>query len=274
MHRVTSRLAKLPLTWMAAIASAAILVLGFLQFRGSEQVSRALQQRLGASLQSAAGRFAKGLDRELTRVVLFFDPPPQFEGVDLEDSYVERFRRWSETAPFPGLAQQVYLIRRMDTEVEILALDRESQLFVPAACPGAFDKLCQRLSTGDERQPVQPDTPPSFERRGPLDADNEAVVLRLVSFRRRVRRPGPPEGPPPMSGVVIVVLDPRVIRDEILPELAKRTFAGDELSGYRLTVFPVDAPGKTIYDSQPDVPGPVPTSGDAEANLFRGLPPP
>jgi signal transduction histidine kinase len=264
----------MPLPWLAGLAAAALLALGVQQYRGTEQASRALQAQLGASLQAAAERFAKDFDRELSRVVLYFQSPP-VPASSLEAALADRYRRWADTAPFPGLVRGLFLVRATESgTIQVRVLDAEAERFVPGRCPDELTALSRQAEAltawSDERRGPPPD--PEWDAI-PLEPDAPAVVLPLFSSRRGRHRGPPPEHPAPAGGLAVVWLDLPTITGELFPELARRSFAREELAGYRLTVLRDGPSRRLIYDSRPADEGRIPASHDAASELFRLLPP-
>jgi signal transduction histidine kinase len=270
---------RLSLPWLAAIAGAALLVLAVQQYRGAEQVSRALETRLEASLHLAVQRFARDFDRELTRALIYFSAVPPLAGEAAVTFYEERYQRWLETAPFPGLVGTVVLVRAVETgpsagaRPQMLVLDPASGRFAPAGCPAELGDLCGMLEALRAWQPGAAGPPLAAALPIPLDPEAPALVLPLTAFRRGERSRGALFDPDALvRGVAVVGLDLEAIAEEVFPVLIRRTLTGGGLSDYRLSVRHPGKVMRVLHQSEPASDTERPAAADAAAEMFRFLP--
>src|SRR5512140_2861566 len=90
-------------SWSLIVALASVLVvLGYLQYRWSGQVSEAATERMQAGLQGSLVSFRQDLTREFARLGLELQPEhgPQSLGAR---GFTDRLRHWQRTSPHPGL---------------------------------------------------------------------------------------------------------------------------------------------------------------------------
>src|ERR1700694_1029520 len=85
-------------------------LLAALQYYWLGQVSQAATERLQISLRASANRFRQDFNREFIRAYLNFQidslAPPQ----DIERHHLERFEHWNETALYPRLISEVFMV--------------------------------------------------------------------------------------------------------------------------------------------------------------------
>ena len=166
-------------------------------------------------------------------------------GPDTPQEYADRFARWRESAPFPGIARGLYVAHG----AELSVFEQDGVHFVPIHWPERLAPLRARLesrvrSLGD---PGTPMTLLSFEE------DVPALVTPLTPGRPPdwVRRGEQPPSPPPPArpeGWLIAELDLDYLRTRFLPELVSRHFSPE----YAVEVIRRADPRQPIYRSHPD----------------------
>lgn len=191
-------------------------VLAALQLRWLEQVEEADRQRLEAAAETALAAFAADVDREVSRAWLTFLPGPHGGWIPPE-LLEERWERWRETAPAPGLVRDVRLVD---------------------ARPGAGRSPDGPPRTPPLRVPELLPELPGF--RVPVDPP--------WALRGRERRDGG-------RRVLRVAFDREYLEGTILPELVRRHLVPVLGSGVevRVTVAETGAP---VYASDADLVGP------------------
>jgi signal transduction histidine kinase len=218
----------------AALAAVLLLLLPLLaglQYRWIGQLSEAERERMQANLRAMMARFRQDFDGELARLHgAMQGGPPGPPGEELED-YAERLARWRALTAYPNLVRRISLEESGEVR------------------PGP-----------PFRELVRDDPPALLAPRmaGPRPP--------LAPF---ARTPGPPPGRPPIAGWLVVELDPNVIRNELLPELAQRHFGGPEGLQYQLQVTSRADPSRVIYRSEPSLGDSALASPDATIGLFR-----
>lgn len=220
-----------------------LATLATLQYRWIGQVSDLERQRMEESLRTAAVELADDFDQELARVMAYFHDPRTPKDESVEESVLD-LERWRAEAPYPGLLKEVYRISPGASGALALSCLRESERrFEPCPWPADLEPLRQRIS----RRPT------SGRPWGalPVDPSLPGLVFPAARFSR--------EGPP--QGFLVVRLDRKVIREELLPDLTQRHFGNLES-----TVAVIDSEGEVIYRSGP-AEGDA-RSGDVSQPLF------
>lgn len=220
---------------IAVLLLVLLAALATLQYRWIGRVSDLERHRMHESLLSAGTRLTEDFDRELTRAFLTFHPEPGVSSQEGLERAVRQFGRWREEAPWPGLIQAVFAVRRdAGGSLALARLDAEAGRFEPVPWPAGFEGARRRL-----------DAEAGNQHRFPfavLDPGLPALLLPVVF--------GPSREPDP--ALLVLQLDRRVISEEILPELAVRHFGNPEESAYSLAVL--DSTGQAIYRSRPGAP--------------------
>src|SRR5829696_105411 len=107
--KLPKRRPSLMLILVAALI-ALLPLLAALQFRWLGEVSLAERERMQASLKTAVSNFSQDFDRELARAYMSF----QMDAGVLRDrawgEYAKRTDNWHQTAPYPQLVTDIFLI--------------------------------------------------------------------------------------------------------------------------------------------------------------------
>ncbi len=246
----------------AVIVLAGLLgLLATLQYEWVGEITSSERARMRAGAQARAEQLGREFDREITQA---------FVGLQArEDStegggraYAERYARWALRAPHPDLVRDVFLIgRRPRKPATIARFDASAGKFEEEAWPADLAELRDKADG-------LPSTPGS-SRFGP---GSEVVVGGIPALVAPVMPSRPPEGsaarlePPARRDALVIVLNPAAIRDEILPALARRHFAGEngELE-YAIEITSRRSPETVIFRSEA---ADRVTRTDVTANLF------
>ena len=218
--------------------------LATLQYRWIGQVSALERQRMEESLRTAAVELSDDFDRELARALAYFHDPRTRDEESAEGSVLD-LERWRAEAPYPGLLGEVYRIAPDGSGAPGLSCLRESERrFAPCPWPADLEPLRRRISA--HRASGHP-------LAGlPVDPSLPGLVF---SATRRFSSEGPAQA------LLVVRLDRKVIREELLPALTQRHFGN---LGSTVTV--IDGEGEVIYRSGP-AEGDA-RSGDVSQPLF------
>lgn len=219
-----------------------LAALAALQYRWIGQVSDLERQRLKARLFEDGTRFTEDFDRELTRAFLFFHPEPAAKPSEGLGRAARQLERWRAEAPWPDLVRDVFAVgRSADGKLEISRLDPGSDRFESVPWPDGMDSLRQRLS----EEPAQ--GRPAFPWAALVDPEIPGLIIPLAF------PPGPHELLPDAGARGLVIrLDKHVVAGQILPELTRRYFGSPK--GTDFTVAVLDAQGRPVFRSDPDVP--------------------
>lgn len=255
---MTLRLNERTLSKVLLVPTAVVVItLAFLQYRWSKQVSEATSVRLADSLQMSMINWHLNLFRDLSDVCIGLRiDSTTGRGVDL-DEYVRRFGEWKASAVYPNLVSGLYLLGvGQSPRARALRLDSGNGRFEPSEWPAAFAPLRSALERFPPRAAGERD---SFN--GALYTAGERVtgwrfepsVPAFLHPLRSDHRVGPVEEND-RRGVewIVVELDRDVLRSRILPDLARRYFAGVDGLDYQVAVLTGPPPGRVLFSSDPD----------------------
>ena len=281
---------------LVAVMLALLAVLATLQYRWLGQVSAGERERMQASLNAGVSRFSQDFNREITRVYLTFQMDSEMLGAKNDGAFAERLEQWQSQAPFPQLVGDIYVFEKDKSAALVLSrFNRASKKFEPVEWPVELAAVRPRLEKTFFQNSSNPEAVKEISL-DPVEADVPALVSPIVnvpkvvlSTHERARDEVRAEDLPglaelsPFAGYVIVRLNPSVIKNEMLPTLARRYFSSSDGLEYNLAVVNPKEPDKLIYQSsqtpQPKQRGSVDATArlldvqlDQLDTLFFGLP--
>lgn len=213
--------------------------LGFLQYRWIGEVSVAARQRLQGSLQASLMRLGQDFDDEIRSTSFALMPAGT---ASLPRQVESRFSQWKAGARHPGLLRSVVLVAPSPAGIEASYLDVSSGGWQP--------------SQGGLGLPA----------RFPRDLfPDDAYSVVMPVFRGGDRRPnGPREG-----AWLAFELDPRFVREALIPELVRRHLGAGGESDYQVTVTTRTLPPVVVYESDPGQSANIARAADASVGLFE-----
>ncbi len=240
---------------LAGLLLVLVALLALVQYDLIGAVSQAERQRLRASVDASAQRFADDLDRELARVFAAFAAEP--DGAALEERLLARRARWLEQAADPGLVGDVLLAERDATGVLTLRrLNAAAGRFDPTPWPDELASLRARF------EGAAPPRHAGAGRPGPgLPALGRALAVVVPARFDGVA-----------LALAIVQLDRAYLTHTLLPELAERHFAGANGLDYDLAVMARDAPEQVLWRSDARLAATALQPADATVALFTPRP--
>lgn len=262
------------------IALAGILaVLAVLQYRWSREVSEAASDRMKAGLQNSMIGMRQDLYRELSGLAMAFqgDPAARINPRDGE-AYAQRLHEWSRTAAHPNLVKNVFVLQCADKpQSKLLRLNTSTNQFESVDWPAqlqSFQAPLQALSVAIvTREPMMEKMREHHGHnillhrgmgRGPWSVDLTAPALLHLEFNREAVM----KGQAPQAAWIILELDPTLIQQHLLPELAQRYFGGPQGLTFDVAVVRNDDHAQVLYSSNSLLAGKPAGVPDAEMPLF------
>jgi signal transduction histidine kinase len=257
--------------------TAVLVVLAVLQYRWSKEVSEATATRMEQALQTSMKGFRGDVNRELSNLCFAFQPDMGTALDQDQGRYIQRFLEWRRTAQHAGLVESVFLWQdAAGKNPRLLRLNLETSQLEPADLPLEFEGL--RIHV----QAVAAILQSNLNHRGPPDILHNPGLGFMIGGsgghhdhdrlpgERRFRPHGNPlffwhidenlpallrlvihSGSGPGSSAidfVLVKLDPRFLREHVMPEIANQYFGRDGLP-YQIAIIGGSQPGHLIYSS-------------------------
>jgi signal transduction histidine kinase len=238
----------------ATLVTCALLVLlpalAVLQYRWVGQVSTAERERMQRNLRIAAAQFRENFDSEVVRAVLSLQVGPTTALEGASDRYTDRYETWLNTAAHPQVVAAVLLVDADAGRLRLRQWNPDTHVFEPTEWPeslGAWrDRFTQELSDFSAGRPPT--------RRLSFRGDDQFIVTPLRNLVTP-RSPAPvPQTVTPVFGFTLTQLNMPYIREQMLPELARRHFVHTDGDVYRVSVTSSDDPTKVLYRSDPGAP--------------------
>jgi two-component system, OmpR family, sensor histidine kinase SenX3 len=273
-------------------ALVALVLLATLQYYWVGRVSAAERERTQATLRAGAARFGEDFDRELARMYLSF----QMDAETLRDHdwerYAGRYDHWTNTAPYAGLVDAVYLVELRDRgSLHIERYDPQQRSFVPSSWPTHLSSVWQRFMHSYREVEVQGGTLVSSAPE-PLAAEVPALLVPiartyLLADRQQLDVEAsflygdtiiataenacltcePVHGGVPLFAHVVVTLDRDYLKQEFIPALAQRYFGSGSALDYHVAIVSKSEPERVVYRSSPHAPR-DPLVGDVTVDLL------
>ncbi len=271
---------KPPLMLLLVIALLALLpLLAVLQYRWLGQVSEGERERMKNNLNASAKQFSQDFDREVTTIFLAFQPALHPFSDQTQDDFGARYRHWRDTAAHPRLVSEVYHTVAGEGG-GLMRFNTSTGVFEPCEWPEKLSHLRKTLEASRTRREslrlmfrdaIRQQSANRAEggagrmvirwSHGPVDAHLPGLIIPISDLREEF-----PPMPAPQS-YRIVALDADYVRQEFIPELAKRHFGGG--GEYKVAVMRRGQNEQAIYRSDESVPATVFKSGDATESFFR-----
>lgn len=285
-------------SWIPVLVALLLtLALAALQYQWVGQATSAEQEGMQERLRTGAAHFSDDFDRELTRAYLSF----QMDATTLRDEawirYARRYSHWVETAPYPGLVGDVFLVQvdskgqislshfntttgRFESELgdwppQLMTLRRR---FIRAYQATFVDA---DLGVGNPLEPIAEEVPALVI---PLSHDWLLTDRQQRGYNAEVLFSDPQVTPlgkgcwtcpslprsrnEPLFAYTIATLDRSYLQREFIPSLAGRYFSSDGALDYNLSIVSRGNPHTIIYQSDPQQARQANTSGDAAIGLL------
>ncbi len=275
---------KPPLMLLLVIALLALLpLLAVLQYRWLGQVSEGEREMMKNNLNASARQFSQDFDREVTTIFLAFQPTLHPFSDQTQDDFGARYRHWRETAAHPRLVSEVYQTVAGDGR-GLTRFNVSTGVFEPCEWPEKLTSLRRALETSRARrellrlmlrnvsnvirgrEDIRSENGGSAMvihlSFGPVDEDLPGLIIPISDFNQEEFPPLPAP-----QACRIVAFDADYIRQEFIPDLARRHFGG--AGEYKLAVMKRGQIEQLVYRSDEGVPASAFASGDATESFFK-----
>jgi signal transduction histidine kinase len=230
------------------VLTAALVILGTLQYRWIGEIANAERQRMRAGLEFAAHHFSDEFDHELTRMFLAFQlPMPDATA----DHLLHRYDEWAAAARDPKIVRAVYFVPPFDPD-HLQSIDPATRSVHPAAWPASLAALRPMIAeeAAGGRPLPGPIVPGVMALVIPCGGMRHAMIERhlaamAVQPAMEMHMKMPEGGCP---GYTIVEIDDAYLARVFLPEMARRYFDTPSGREYDVAIVSPES-GATLYRS-------------------------
>jgi two-component system, OmpR family, sensor histidine kinase SenX3 len=245
------------------VALAGVLaVLAILQYRWSREVSEAASERMKSNLQTAMTSMRWDLSRELAGIGLSLQPDATRDPAGEAAEFAKNLSEWSHSSPHAAVVRAVYLVQDAGTaRAHVSRLDTTAGSWQADGWPQELEQLRDPLQSfssdivafGPRHDPPPDRTPVGqhgpFGRRMRSMWHVDPAAPALLHFQRT----SPIKNGDASISWLIITLDPALLREHMLPELAERYFGGSQGLLYDVAVISRGDQPSVFYASNPQL---------------------
>jgi two-component system sensor histidine kinase SenX3 len=235
-----------------------LIVSGALQYRWQSQISESQREKMHKTTQENVSRLADDFNKEVQNAYFNFQVGAEDWRAKNYQPFNERYDFWRGKTNYPDLIADFYFFDAAGAETP-LKFDVARKTFVPVEWTPELHDIFTRTSDEKNFHPVFDDiyTLVLPEHAEPPKVTHVLLRQPKAEAESQVRVEEPMEMPK-TYGYLAIKLDPAVIKQRILPDLAAKYFADGD---YKISV--ADKAGRPIYRSASEI-----TSSDAQAPIF------
>jgi signal transduction histidine kinase len=242
-------------SWFSILTVAVLLgllvLLAALQYKWLGQISDREREHLSTRLEADTRRFAEEFNREIQNAYFNFQLPSSNWRKQNWAEFSERYKFWSERTAYRDLIKDFYFVE-LGKDPKLSRYDREKGTFESAEWTDELGKLKPAIE-GEKIEPIHAEIPALL-----MPVHDEEDSIKRVLVRTETKVPMPVEFK--KYGVLIIRLDANVIKDQIIPDLAKKYFSESGSANYKLAV--TNQNSETVFQTAEL------TASDAGAKLF------
>ena len=274
-------------TGMVILATIVVIILAALQYRWSNQVSEATSTRLADSLQMSMINWHLDLFRDFSEICIAMRGDAEVDARADWNQYARRFAEWKKTTAHPDLVSNLYVLSfDKASDSKALRLDSGKPGFESVASPPNFAELRQELrearprlnsparsneADGSNSQARDREFTDRFYSGGTLE--DWQFEPRIPALVRPIARQESTNADPRNAGPrgvewIVIALNEKSVREQILPDLAQRYFRGTQGLDYQVAVVAGSKPERVIYSSDPPFGEQEVADADGTMNIF------
>ena len=199
-----------------------LVLLGGLQYRWLTQIGQSESEKAHKTVQMNAERFAADFNREIQSAYFNFQTDGESWKNKDWSQFNERYDYWHEKANYPDLITDFYYFEAKG-DAAPLHFNTEQKAFVPVEMTPDIATLRARFGKDRNFNPVYEDV---YTLVMPIH-DGGRKMEHIVIKRVAAGEP-PTVGIPDTIGYLAVRLNPKTIRDNIVPDLTAKYFGDGE----------------------------------------------
>ena len=265
------------------VMTAVLMTLAVLQYRWSNQVSRATSERMEVDLETTLMRLRDDFYRDIAGFSFQLQINPAAGLEERQKEYARQYQGWVRKAAYPSVVANLFVMQqRSKPGAEVVRFDAKTGTFRPTLLPKRFTQLqrhlteisadlevaARRLQSTDElrRNAERSPTGDDEARQFPVMIDQGIPALAQAVYHRAVEH-GPSSQPSEIDWVILE-LNSTVMARQIFPTLVHQYFGSPEKSTYLLAVLRGKESQHAIYASDPEFPGKLGAEADEDIRLF------
>ena len=242
-------------SWFSILTVAVLLgllvLLAALQYKWLGQISDREREHLAMRLEGDTRRFAEDFNREIQNAYFNFQLPAEGWRRQNWDQFNERYKFWGERTAYHELIKDFYFVE-LGKDQKLSRYAKDKGVFENAEWTDELNRLKPNLAE-EKMEPIFEEIPALLM---PVHDEEDGIKRVLI----RSANPMPLPAELKKYGVLIIVLDAGVIKNEVLPALVKKYFSESDSANYKLAV--TDQNSEAVFRT-----GEL-TASDAEASLF------
>jgi len=283
--------------WAVVLLGMMVLLaaIAILQYRWTNEASRADELRIGAELESLMMKWHSDLYGEFSAICTAIQVGPDAGARDTWNDYLERYVAWNNALPHeslpyiyrnPDLVGEIYIWETNDQAApRLFWLNLAKKKIEPLEPPAELSGLLSRLQANSTSLSTAlnawklPGKPADAEVSGIHPSGFSAGSNSNIGWQFDENIPamvhpilhhGNDKSLTSRSPVdwIIITLDTTVLRRRVLPELSSRYFGGLDGLAYKVAVIREGSPGQEIYTSDSDFGPQQLNAADSTLNIF------
>jgi signal transduction histidine kinase len=271
---------------MIILATIVVIVLAAVQYSLSNQISEATSNRLADSLQMSMINWHLDFFRDFSEICVAMRVDPEADAHGDWNRYARRFAEWKKTTSHPELVSALYIVKVNEgLNPAVLRLNPAAQRFEVGTLSPNLSALRQELLRAPSRLTPAPPREQSSEATDREFAERFYSGSPLAGWRFEssipaLMRPlaeddaqyeGHGNANPNGVNWIVITLDEKTVRDQLLPDLAQRYFRGTEGLDYQVAVVAGEKPRHVLYSSDPRFGENEIADADGTMNIFGRL---
>jgi signal transduction histidine kinase len=242
-------------SWFSILTVAVLLgllvLLAALQYKWLGQISDREREHLAMRLEGDTRRFAEDFNREIQNAYFNFQLPADGWREQKWDEFNDRYKFWRERTEYRDLIKDFYFVE-LGKEQKLSRYDRGKGVFESAEWTDELNRLKPNFAE-EKIEPIFEEIPALL-----MPVHDEQDGIKRVLIRTETQMPMTAELK--KYGVLVILLDAGVLKNEILPALVKKYFSESDSANYKLAV--TNQNSETIFRTDEL------TASDAGAKLF------
>lgn len=204
-----------------------LVLLGVMQYRWLSQISESDGEKAHKRVQEQADRFAADFNREIQGV--YFNLQTDASKWKEKDwsQFNERFDFWRDKAAYPDLVSNVYFFEAKEN-VPPLQFSRAERTFKPIDITPELSELRSKFTNDRTFRTVYDEQLALVQPIHEMATKLDRIVVQATADTGGLASKPMIERMPDRYGYLVIMLDPAVIKDKLLPDLTAKYFGDEE----------------------------------------------